>query len=89
MRLEIRPSRCQPPRDLGPGWGALDFSKSNREPGEAMEKRRGRVRAEHQKNNQPLRGYGGAIPGNGLGMGKAEVTVHLGEDGFWREAPWG
>lgn len=84
MRLEIRPSRCQPLRDLGPGWGALNSSKSSGEPGEAMEKRRGQVR-EHQ--NDALLGLWWAIPGNRLEMGKAEVTVHLGEGGFWREAP--
>lgn len=41
MRLEIRQKRCQPLRDLGPGWGALNSSKSNVEPREVMEKERG------------------------------------------------
>lgn len=67
MRLAIRPSRCQPLRDLGPGWGALNSSKSSGEPGEAMEERKGQVR-EHQ--TIPFWGYGGLSPGNRLEMGK-------------------
>lgn len=67
MRLAIRLSRCQPLRDLGPGWGALNSSKSSGEPGETMEKRRAR--------SESIRkilfwGYGGLSPGNRLEMGK-------------------
>lgn len=77
MRLEIRQSRCQPLRDLEPGWGVWTLPRAVWSQ-ERLWKRRG-ARSELSIKKMPFGGYGGPLQETVQRWEKAEMMVHLGE----------